>query len=109
MGAPVSAQAPSAADEAALDGVQRGHDLFLAKGCVVCHAHATVSAERKAAGLSEFVVGPTLTNTPRDAAFVRSWLKDPSAVKPGTEMPTLGLGEDEINALVKFLSVKSVP
>jgi cytochrome c2 len=109
MGAPVSAQAPSAADEAALDGVQRGHDLFLAKGCVVCHAHTAFSAERKAAGLGEFVVGPTLTNTPRDAAFLHSWLKDPAAVKPGTEMPTLGLGEDEINALVKFLSVKSVP
>ena len=109
MGTSMSAQAPSAAEEAALDGVQRGHDLFLAKGCIVCHAHATVSAERRAAGLSDFVVGPTLTNTQRDPAFLHSWLKDPAAVKPGTEMPTLGLGEDEISALVKFLSVKSVP
>ncbi len=96
----------SAADEASVSATQYGKDLFLAKGCVVCHAHATVSAERASANLANFSVGPVLTNLTRDSEYLHRWLKDPSAVKPGTEMPTLGLNPDEIDALVVFLSTK---
>lgn len=39
----------------------------------------------------------------RDAVFLRRWLSDPSAVKPGTDMPTLGLQPAEIDALIAFL------
>lgn len=34
---------------------------------------------------------------------LRDWLADPPAVKPGTEMPNLGLSEQEIDALVEYL------
>ncbi len=81
-----------------------GQALFLAKGCIICHQHAAIGEARK--DFAEFSVGPNLTNISAEPAFLKRWLKDPSAVKPGTEMPTLGLSDDEIDALVTFLKSK---
>jgi cytochrome c2 len=78
-----------------------GRALFLAKGCVVCHSHeAVLDARREFAGLN---VGPNLSKVARTPDYVRVWLKDPSALKAGTEMPNLGLSSDEIEALIAFL------
>jgi cytochrome c oxidase subunit 2 len=41
--------------------------------------------------------------TPVDAENLKRWLKDPTAVKPGTLMPKLGLTDDELAALVSYL------
>lgn len=79
-----------------------GRSLFLAKGCIVCHQNDKISVTDK--GFFQVRVGPNLTNLSIDAEFLRRWLKDPSAVKPGTEMPTLGLSDEEINALAAFLT-----
>ncbi len=87
--------------------VEVGQALFLAKGCVMCHQHAAVSEARK--NFAEFSIGPNLTTLSAISAnpdFLRRWLKDPSAVKPGTEMPTLGLSEAEIEALIAFLTAE---
>jgi len=35
---------------------------------------------------------------------VRSWLKDPRAIRPNTAMPDLGLRQEEIEALLAFLA-----
>jgi cytochrome c2 len=80
---------------------QHGQDLFLAKGCVVCHTHSAVSEERQ--GFEGFQIGPNLTHLTLDAEYLHRWLKDPSAVKPATAMPTLGLNDSEIDSLVAFL------
>jgi mono/diheme cytochrome c family protein len=79
-----------------------GQDLFLAKGCVTCHTHEAVS------GKVSFStnVGPNLTHRPLDPNYLRIWLKDPSAVKSGTEMPNLSLVQTEIEALTAFLTQK---
>jgi cytochrome c oxidase subunit 2 len=79
-----------------------GKALFLAEGCIICHQHAAMSDARK--DFAEFSVGPNLTNISAGPAFLKRWIKDPSAVKPGTEMPTLGLSDDEIDALTTFLT-----
>jgi cytochrome c1 len=76
-----------------------GHTLFLAKGCATCHRHADVGPQ---AALIE--VGPTLTHYEPDKAFVRRWLSDPQAVRPTTFMPNLELSDEEIEALIAFLS-----
>ena len=47
---------------------------------------------------------PDLTTYRWSADYLRTWLKDPAAVKPGTDMPNLGLKRDEIEALIAFLS-----
>jgi mono/diheme cytochrome c family protein len=78
-----------------------GQQLFLAKGCVVCHVN-----ERALANSAQFGVGsgPDLSAYRNDAAFLQTWLKDPQAVKANTEMPNLGLKAEEIEALVKFIN-----
>ena len=44
--------------------------------------------------------GGILDNTAENLA---AWLRDPAALKPGSLMPTIGLTEDEIDALVAYL------
>ena len=82
-----------------------GEALFLAKGCVVCHNHEAVADERQS--LAGFSVGPNLTGLNLDEGFLHAWLKDPAAIKPTTDMPTLGLSDPEIDALVAFLNSNS--
>lgn len=74
-----------------------GQDLFVAKGCVACHRHEAVG--------SIGGVGPNLTAYVANPAFLRLWLKDPADVKPKTQMPDLELSQEEIGALIAFLSV----
>lgn len=104
MGAASKQQA--AAQAQPIDPKLLGHDLFLAKGCVMCHERADV--RRELGNFSGVNIGPDLTTVQRDADYLRRWLKDPAAVKPGTEMPTLGLKPDEIEALIAFLSPQPV-
>lgn len=81
------------------DQVAYGKALFLAKGCVTCHHHAAVAGS---GALGEGV--PDLTAHRWDAAYLRRWLANPAAVRPGTAMPTLDLQPEEIEALIAFLS-----
>lgn len=81
-----------------------GKALFAAKGCVQCHHHAAVSGSGQFAGGYGAEGAPDLTNRRFDPTYLRRWLKNPSAVKPNTAMPTLGLSDDEIEALVAFLN-----
>ena len=77
----------------------------MAKGCIVCHAHAAFSTERNDMGVGSNSFGPVLTGTKLDAAYMHRWLKDPAAAKgAGVQMPTLGLSDAEIDGLVIFLT-----
>lgn len=78
-----------------------GKALFGAKGCVQCHRHAAIAESGR------IPVGPNLTNYRPDPAFLRRWLNDPSAVRTDATMPTLGLTDDEITALIAFLSANT--
>jgi cytochrome c2 len=91
--APAAAPTPAPADAA------YGKALFSAKGCVACHHHSAVP------GSGTFGEGnPDLSNSRWSADYLRTWLKNPAAVKPNTYMPNLGLSNDEIEALIAFLS-----
>lgn len=86
-GTAVTAEAPDSPNEAL---VQEGLALFRAKGCAACHDHQLNGA-------------PNLAVYQVDPVFVRTWLRDPSAVRPGTNMPTLNLSEREIETLIVYL------
>jgi cytochrome c2 len=88
---------------APLAPVELGRALFLAKGCVMCHQHAAVRAATQFEGAN---IGPDLTQPRFSADYLHKWLKDPSSVKPNTQMPTLGLSDSEIDALAGFLTSK---
>lgn len=96
-----TASAPVIASDSAPEAM--GRALFLAKGCVMCHAHTEFTEVRKAFG--DFNIGPDLSRVPHTAEYLHTWLKDPQAVKPTAEMPNLELKETEIEALVAFLKI----
>lgn len=97
----------TAALPVAPDLVGQGRALFRAKGCVTCHRHNAV-AKPTPGSLEEAIQGdgaaPNFTNYQPDPDFVRAWLRDPAAVRPGTRMPNLELSETEIDALIAFLA-----
>lgn len=91
----------------AQDLVTRGRGLFLAKGCLVCHRYDGLAQERDRMMEFSFDDVPNLTNLTVNADYLRRWLRDPKAIKPSTTMPTLNLSNDEIEALVGFLTTKN--
>lgn len=101
----VQAQAKSdVAGNDAVAQVELGRQLFIAKGCLTCHANSKASLSTKymtiemgAPDLSKYSSAPEIL-------FIR--LKDPAAARSDTKMPNLGLKEDEINALIAFLNSK---
>lgn len=78
--------------------ITRGRALFANKGCGTCHTN------QRAPGHESLNVGPDLTLYRNDAAFLQRWLTDPASVRPGTQMPRLGLSDQEIEDLVAFLN-----
>lgn len=84
---------------AVANDIDYGRALFSAKGCATCHHHAAVVGSGFGPG-SDI---PDLSTDRWTAEFLRTWLKDPPAVRPGTDMPNLHLKQDEIEALIAFL------
>lgn len=83
---------------------QQGREHFEEEGCLACHA---VEGEGSAQG-------PTLTNfgdRNQIAGFLdyseenlRDWIRDPGALKQGTNMPASpGLEDDELDAIIAYL------
>jgi mono/diheme cytochrome c family protein len=84
----------------------RGHQLFVAKGCGTCHVNGDVS---EFAQMNRVVgVGPELTGRRLEASYVRQRLTNPSSLpKLGdgpVRMPDLGLSPAEVTALVALLT-----
>jgi len=82
--------------------IEMGRELFIAKGCMVCHSHVETNRVR------EFGVdiGPDLSNLTASPEYLRIWLTDPAAAKSTATMPTLGLNDAEIEALIAFINAK---
>jgi cytochrome c2 len=74
----------------ALTDAQRGERLFTAKGCTTCHV--------------EFDIAPKLAGRSFAPDYLKRWLTDPQAVKPGAKMPNPELKPAEIAALTTFLN-----
>jgi cytochrome c oxidase subunit 2 len=93
---------PANADGQQAEAAAQGRALFRDKGCVTCHINSRVE------GGSEPVYfgfnAPNLTDYTNDPDFLRRWLSDPSAVRPGTDMPNLRLSQTEIENLIAFLN-----
>lgn len=64
--------------------------------CIACHAVGGVGG----------AVGPALDGVSRrrDTAYLKAWLKDPLAVKADSKMPKLPLSDEDVEALVSYLS-----
>ena len=82
--------------------VELGRNLFIAKGCMMCHSHSATNKIR------EFGIdmGPDLTNLTASPDYLRLWLKDPRAAKSTATMPNLELSDAEMEALIAFINDK---
>lgn len=74
----------------------KGEALILDKGCLQCHQIDGVG-EAVACDLDRI-------GRRRHKAWLRAWLKDPQALRPGTAMPDPGLSHAEAVALAEFLA-----
>lgn len=117
--APAAITAPVAVptSEPTPTAAERGRTLFSLKGCATCHRHDALTAVRQSYNGEVLLVNqpqfsdagpPNLTHYQPDPEFIRAWLKDPQALRPGTRMPNLGLEETEIEALLAFLQTNTV-
>jgi ubiquinol-cytochrome c reductase cytochrome b subunit len=72
-----------------------GVAYFRRESCVSCHAIGEGGSK----------VGPDLTQTSihRDAAWMIQHFKQPGAMRPGTSMPPIQLGDAQLNSLAAFL------
>lgn len=89
-----------------------GAKIFADAPCAICHTIKGVSGFSKdytygfrGPDLTHFgsrgtLAGAILENTP---ANVAAWIRHPDKIKPGANMPTLGLSGEELNDLVAYL------
>jgi cytochrome c oxidase subunit 2 len=95
------AAAPTAAD------AQRGHDVFLASTCAMCHTITGTTANAQRAPDLTHVAGrltlaaATLDNTPANLA---AWIVNPQQIKPGANMPPHALAPADLGALLAYLA-----
>ncbi len=101
------------ADPATGQLAAEGQELFESQQCYTCHA---VAGYEEATGTAADVrIGPDLTHFASRRMFaggvfdvddpeqLKAWLRNPQAVKAGSQMPNLGLSDDQIDALTAYL------
>lgn len=84
----------------------QGEKLFLEGQCVNCHAVlGTEAAGQSGPDLTHFASRQTFAGAMfvNNAENLAAWIRDPSAVKPGAQMPDYGHTDAEIRALVAYL------
>lgn len=89
-----------AAPSQAAEQARYGQELFVVKGCARCHVHDQAEVDWSTQ------MGPELSAYQPDAAWLRRWLADPTALRPNTLMPNLELAPHEIDALIAFLQAE---
>ncbi|HET9424434.1 MAG TPA: c-type cytochrome [Gemmatimonadaceae bacterium] len=98
---PLKVIAANAPVPAPLSPFERGHQLYLAKGCATCHSHAATK------DVESVRQGPDLTEPKFAASYLARFLADPSIKKDWkseARMPNLALKPAEVTALVAFLN-----
>ena len=94
------------APEPSTDLQKTGRQVFMSSGCVLCHTIQGTDAGSNA--------GPDLTHIASrrslaagslayDRGALAGWINDPQAFKPGAKMPRVGLGPEQLNAVVDYL------
>jgi cytochrome c2 len=87
------------------DVVAPAGQFILEQKCGMCHGVQGTAAQGQIGPdltyfASQALIADTVEN---NAANLWDWLANPSAIKPGTSMPNMGLFADEISLLVQYL------
>ena len=97
-----SIPSPPPRDSAAL----YGKSVFMSSGCSLCHSIAATDARGTVGpSLSHLASRSTLAagTLPNTRAYLTAWISNPTALKPGTQMPRYPLMGDDLTALVAYL------
>jgi cytochrome c oxidase subunit 2 len=92
--------APSSPDE------QRGKEVFLNSGCVLCHAiQGTPANGQVGPDLTHFASRMTLAagTLPNNKGNLSGWIADPQTIKPGTKMATVPVKSEDMQPLIDYL------
>ena len=95
------------AAQAATPEQARGRDVFASRQCAACHTIRGTPANGN--------IGPDLTHVggrawvgagllPTTRGSLAAWIADPQGVKPGTNMPMVPLGADELKDVSAYLA-----
>jgi len=85
---------------------EAGKDLFLTATCVDCHtiqgtpAQAMIGPDLTHLAARHELGGGVIKNTPED---LKTWLRNPQALKPGCKMPNFKLDDQQLQQLVAYL------
>ncbi len=85
---------------------QKGQQVFLSKGCVMCHTvRGTLANSRVGPDLTHLATRRTLAagTLPNTRGHLAGWVVDPQRIKPGVRMPPNQLASDELHALLSYL------
>ncbi|MGI9148707.1 MAG: c-type cytochrome, partial [Chloroflexota bacterium] len=107
-GAPARAGAAASQAAPAAGSGDPGQTLIAQKGCGACHTIPGVPGANGAIGPNlagvasrTRIAGGAVPNAGSDD--LKKWIMNPSALKPGTAMPTLGLTDTEATSIVAYL------
>ena len=101
---PLRAVAAGSAPPARLTAVERGRQLYVAKGCITCHGGSAAPAGAPGAGSTRANIAPELIGRPFPTReYVAQVLANPGQ----RAMPNLNLSRDEIGAIAAFLHPES--
>lgn len=95
-----------ARNELPSDVAKQGEQLFVSSTCAMCHTvRGTTAGSLAGPDLTHLASRHTLAAgaLPLNAGSLAAWLADPQQQKPGTNMPTIDLEPDQLNALVAYL------
>jgi cytochrome c oxidase subunit 2 len=89
------------------DSVAEGRRVFETTACINCHTiTGTVANGRFGPDLTHLMSRDTIAsgiapNTPQE---LRRWVSNPDTIKPGSKMPSMQLGDRELDAVTAYLS-----
>lgn len=86
---------------------KHGRDIFTSSVCAQCHTiqgtgtGGRVGPDLTHVGSRPYLAAGSLQNTPENLA---SWIRDPQSIKPGIKMPMNLYSDEDMKALVTYLS-----
>lgn len=85
---------------------QRGKDVVERGPCAMCHnITGTLAGGRSAPDLTHLASRSTIGagSVPNSRGYLAGWLADPQHLKPGNRMPSPGLDDEELQAVLAYL------
>jgi cytochrome c oxidase subunit II len=93
---------PAAADS----GADEGRRIFESTACVNCHAvSGTVADGRFGPDLTHLMERNTIASgaAPNTRENLRTWIRNPDSIKPGSLMPAMQLNDHDLDAVTAYL------